>query len=63
MWEERGWGRDYHVIFDIGGVPEQGTDWRKCKDIARILGSCPSQAASVEGYYSLICPQVMNAHR
>lgn len=41
----------------IGGK-ESAADWRKCQAVARIISSCPSQAASLEEYYSLICPQV-----
>ena len=37
---------------------EEPVDWRKCKAVARVLSSCPSQAASVQDYYSLVSPQV-----
>ena len=41
----------------VGGE-ESADDWRKCQAVARIIASCPAQAASVEEYYSLVCPQV-----
>jgi len=42
---------------NVGGE-ESAEDWRKCQAVARIIASCPAQAASVEEYYSLVCPQV-----
>ena len=41
----------------VGGEESAG-DWRKCQAVARIIASCPARAASVEEYYSLVCPQV-----
>ena len=46
-------------LFNAGGV-EQTFDWQKSKAIAKLLGTCPSQAASIEEYYALVCPQVRN---
>ena len=42
------------ISYTVGG----GTDWNKCKAVANIIASCPSQASSMEDYYSLVCPQV-----
>lgn len=49
-----------YIYIYIGGVldPHGPVDWRKCKSVARILASCPAQAASLEDYYCLVCPQV-----
>ena len=33
-------------------------DWRRAQAVAHIIASCPSQAGSVESYYSTVCPQV-----
>ncbi|XP_064640492.1 transport and Golgi organization protein 6 homolog [Lineus longissimus] len=36
-----------------------GDDWKKCNAIAQIIANCPKQACSVEEYYRLISPQVL----
>ena len=33
-------------------------DWKRVQAVARIISSCPSQAASLSHYYSTISPQV-----
>ncbi|NXT76009.1 TNG6 protein, partial [Zapornia atra] len=35
-------------------------DWRKCEAVAKILASCPQQCLSLEDYYSLVCPQILD---
>lgn len=56
----------HHVITAIidiaagGDSVEEPMDWRKCKMIARILSSCPKQAPSLEDYYSVVCPQILD---
>ncbi|KAJ8281215.1 hypothetical protein GJAV_G00064910 [Gymnothorax javanicus] len=43
-----------------GAIAEPATsDWKKCDMAARVLAACPQQALSVEEYYSLVCPQVL----
>ncbi|XP_041851971.1 transport and Golgi organization protein 6 homolog isoform X2 [Melanotaenia boesemani] len=48
----------------VRAVLEGGTggesDWRKCDAVARILAACPQQAASVEDYFRLVCPQILD---
>ncbi|XP_072242834.1 transport and Golgi organization protein 6 homolog [Leuresthes tenuis] len=39
-----------------GGV----SDWRKCDAVARILVACPQQHASADGYFRLVCPQILD---
>nr|XP_033796036.1 transport and Golgi organization protein 6 homolog [Geotrypetes seraphini] len=34
-------------------------DWRKCSAIGRILACCPQQSLSLDSYYQLVCPQVL----
>ena len=49
------------IITFIGGtaISEQSSEnWKKCQAIAKVISNCPSQAVSVDHYYSLICPQV-----
>ena len=57
-----------HVIFTAVGAGGELADnfdsedgaqnWKKCQAMARIIGTCPAQVASVEEYYSSVCPQV-----
>ncbi|KAM9269119.1 transport and Golgi organization protein 6 homolog [Cariama cristata] len=35
-------------------------DWRKCDMVAKILASCPQQCLSLEDYYRLVCPQILD---
>ncbi|TRZ00827.1 hypothetical protein DNTS_030315, partial [Danionella cerebrum] len=35
------------------------SDWRKCDAVAQILTACPQQSLSPEGYYSQVCPQIL----
>ncbi|XP_072554692.1 transport and Golgi organization protein 6 homolog [Paramormyrops kingsleyae] len=41
------------------GVEAAASDWRKCDAVARVLAACPQQSLSAEGYYSQVCPQVL----
>ncbi|KAM4553367.1 transport and Golgi organization protein 6 homolog [Fundulus diaphanus] len=47
----------------VRAILEGGTggdsDWRKCDAVARILVACPQQSASADGYFRLVCPQVL----
>ncbi|XP_075432619.1 transport and Golgi organization protein 6 homolog isoform X2 [Ascaphus truei] len=36
------------------------SNWKKCDAVARILASCPQQSLSVQEYYQLVCPQVLD---
>ncbi|MEQ2250980.1 hypothetical protein ILYODFUR_006395 [Ilyodon furcidens] len=36
------------------------SDWRKCDAVARILVACPQQSASADGYFRLVCPQILD---
>ncbi|NXF34837.1 TNG6 protein, partial [Nyctibius bracteatus] len=42
------------------GAEAAAVDWRKCDAVAKILASCPQQCLSLEGYYRLVCPQVLD---
>uniref|UniRef100_A0A3P9Q207 Transport and golgi organization 6 homolog n=1 Tax=Poecilia reticulata TaxID=8081 RepID=A0A3P9Q207_POERE len=48
----------------VRAVLEGGTggdsDWRKCDAVARILAACPQQSASADGYFRLVCPQILD---
>ena len=43
------------IILCTGDPP----DWHKCDVIAKLIANCPSQAESVEEYYSQVAPQVI----
>ncbi|NXP48614.1 TNG6 protein, partial [Heliornis fulica] len=43
-----------------GGAEAAAVDWRKCDAVAKILASCPQQCLSLEDYYSLVCPQILD---
>ncbi|KAM9228346.1 transport and Golgi organization protein 6 homolog [Leptosomus discolor] len=45
------------------GAGAAAVDWRKCDAVAKILASCPQQCLSLEGYYGLVCPQVLDLLR
>ncbi|NXV83838.1 TNG6 protein, partial [Atlantisia rogersi] len=42
------------------GAEAAAGDWRKCEAVAKILASCPQQCLSLEDYYSLVCPQILD---
>uniref|UniRef100_A0A6G1RAS2 Transmembrane and coiled-coil domains 7 n=1 Tax=Hypotaenidia okinawae TaxID=2861861 RepID=A0A6G1RAS2_9GRUI len=42
------------------GAEAAAADWRKCEAVAKILASCPQQCLSLEDYYSLVCPQILD---
>ncbi|NWI26279.1 TNG6 protein, partial [Sula dactylatra] len=42
------------------GAEAAAVDWRKCDTVAKILASCPQQCLSLEDYYRLVCPQILN---
>ncbi|KFV70337.1 Transport and Golgi organization protein 6, partial [Dryobates pubescens] len=42
------------------GAEAAAVDWRKCDAVAKILASCPQQCLSLEDYYSLVCPQILD---
>lgn len=42
-----------------GGAGDE-SDWRKCDSLARILVTCPQQSASASGYYTHVCPQILD---
>ncbi|XP_027857122.1 transport and Golgi organization protein 6 homolog isoform X1 [Xiphophorus couchianus] len=48
----------------VRAILEGGTggdsDWRKCDAVARILAACPQQSASADGYFRLVCPQILD---
>ncbi|XP_043981739.1 transport and Golgi organization protein 6 homolog [Gambusia affinis] len=48
----------------VRAVLEGGTggdsDWRKCDAVARILAACPQQSGSADGYFRLVCPQILD---
>ncbi|XP_022106681.1 transport and Golgi organization protein 6 homolog isoform X2 [Acanthaster planci] len=39
-------------LLDIG-------DWRKCDAVARVITDCPLQGNTMERYYQLVCPQIL----
>lgn len=47
----------------VRAILEGGTggdsDWRKCDAVARILVACPQQSDSADGYFRLVCPQIL----
>ncbi|XP_043072682.1 transport and Golgi organization protein 6 homolog [Puntigrus tetrazona] len=43
----------------LEGTGGGDSDWRKCDAVAKILAACPQQSLSAEGYYSQVCPQVL----
>ncbi|XP_031563618.1 transport and Golgi organization protein 6 homolog [Actinia tenebrosa] len=47
-------------ILENTADPHSTQNWRKCDMVARLIANCPSQATSVEEYYSHIAPQVLN---
>ncbi|KAM9374157.1 transport and Golgi organization protein 6 homolog [Phaethornis superciliosus] len=42
------------------GAEAAAMDWRKCDAVAKILASCPQQCLSLEDYYCLVCPQILD---
>lgn len=42
------------------GAEAAAVDWRKCDAVAKILASCPQQCRSLQEYYRLVCPQVLD---
>ncbi|NXA35043.1 TNG6 protein, partial [Eudromia elegans] len=42
------------------GAEAAAVDWRKCDVVAKILAACPQQCLSVEDYYKLVCPQILD---
>ncbi|XP_042653560.1 transport and Golgi organization protein 6 homolog isoform X1 [Tyto alba] len=42
------------------GAEAAAVDWRKCDTVAKILASCPQQCRSLEDYYKLVCPQILD---
>ncbi|NXW09334.1 TNG6 protein, partial [Fregetta grallaria] len=42
------------------GAEAAAVDWRKCDTVAKILASCPQQCLSLEDYYRLVCPQILD---
>ncbi|XP_030313769.1 transport and Golgi organization protein 6 homolog isoform X2 [Calypte anna] len=42
------------------GAEAAAVDWRKCDAVAKILASCPQQCLSLEDYYYLVCPQILD---
>ncbi|XP_052652477.1 transport and Golgi organization protein 6 homolog isoform X2 [Harpia harpyja] len=42
------------------GAEAAAVDWRKCDTVAKILASCPQQCLSLEDYYTLVCPQILD---
>ncbi|NWY05394.1 TNG6 protein, partial [Nothoprocta ornata] len=42
------------------GAEAASVDWRKCDVVAKILAACPQQCLSVEDYYTLVCPQILD---
>ncbi|KAM6194911.1 transport and Golgi organization protein 6 homolog isoform 1-T1 [Sarcoramphus papa] len=42
------------------GAEAAAVDWRKCDAVAKILASCPQQCLSLEDYYRLVCPQILD---
>ncbi|XP_074957199.1 transport and Golgi organization protein 6 homolog isoform X1 [Phalacrocorax aristotelis] len=42
------------------GAEAAAVDWRKCDMVAKILASCPQQCLSLEDYYQLVCPQILD---
>ncbi|KFU85781.1 Transmembrane and coiled-coil domain-containing protein 7, partial [Chaetura pelagica] len=42
------------------GAEAAAVDWRKCDAVAKILASCPQQCLSLEDYYCLVCPQILD---
>ncbi|NWI19802.1 TNG6 protein, partial [Crypturellus soui] len=42
------------------GAEAAAVDWKKCDVVAKILAACPQQCLSVEDYYSLVCPQILD---
>ena len=42
----------------VDSEEDSSQNWKKCKAVARIIGTCPAQVATVEEYYSSVCPQV-----
>ncbi|XP_009329491.1 PREDICTED: transport and Golgi organization protein 6 homolog isoform X2 [Pygoscelis adeliae] len=42
------------------GAEAAAVDWRKCDAVAKILASCPQQCLSLEDYYRLVWPQILD---
>ncbi|NWX03437.1 TNG6 protein, partial [Caloenas nicobarica] len=42
------------------GAEAAAVDWRKCDAVAKILAACPQQCLSLEEYYRLVCPQILD---
>ncbi|XP_062442544.1 transport and Golgi organization protein 6 homolog [Rhea pennata] len=42
------------------GAEAAAVDWRKCDAVAKILATCPQQCLSLEDYYKLVCPQILD---
>ncbi|XP_078383567.1 transport and Golgi organization protein 6 homolog [Oculina patagonica] len=50
-----------HALLEgsAGGATSASPEWKKCDVIAKVIANCPSQAKSVEEYYKLVSPQVL----
>uniref|UniRef100_A0A8B9S214 Transport and golgi organization 6 homolog n=1 Tax=Apteryx owenii TaxID=8824 RepID=A0A8B9S214_APTOW len=42
------------------GAEAAAVDWRKCDAVAKVLAACPQQCLSLEDYYKLVCPQILD---
>ncbi|NXU48981.1 TNG6 protein, partial [Turnix velox] len=42
------------------GAEAAAVDWRKCDAVAKVLAACPQQCLSLEDYYGLVCPQILD---
>ncbi|NXP69070.1 TNG6 protein, partial [Chloropsis cyanopogon] len=45
-----------------GGVGAEAAalDWKKCDAVGKILAACPQQCLSLQDYYRLVCPQILD---
>ncbi|NWH41327.1 TNG6 protein, partial [Chloropsis hardwickii] len=42
------------------GAEAAALDWKKCDAVGKILAACPQQCLSLQDYYRLVCPQILD---
>ncbi|XP_029466524.1 LOW QUALITY PROTEIN: transport and Golgi organization protein 6 homolog [Rhinatrema bivittatum] len=47
-------------ILEGAGAGDAAADWRTCSVVGKILACCPQQSLSLDSYYQLVCPQILD---
>ncbi|XP_072038821.1 transport and Golgi organization protein 6 homolog [Amphiura filiformis] len=62
MMQPKGVQNVLKAILNVGGgqgSAKQTSNWEKCDAVAKLISSCPLQSDKQDGYYQVICPQVL----